>query len=1229
MSAPSFVHLHCHSHYSLLDGASPIDRLVSRTVELGMNALAITDHGNLHGALEFYQAARGAGINPVIGYEAYIAPGSRFQKDAGSQKDASCHLTLLARDRTGFANLLQLATKAYLEGFYFKPRIDRELLEQYGEGLICLSGCLSSEFSRALIGSSREQQASLAQARDIAGWFQKTFGDRYFIEIQDNGLAVQRQVTEAALEISRELGIPPVATCDCHYINREDSEAQDILLCVNTGRFRSDTSRMRMDSSEFYLKSPEEMHSAFAGMDRDFVAAAVSRSQQIADSVDIELELGRRHFPGFEVPDGRSASEELRRLCLEGLEARYATVPGRWVEDPAAAGGGDPDSARGDPNSARGRWLHPDVLRRLDRELSVIDELGFASYFLIVWDFVRYARERDIPAAARGSGVGAIVAYALYLSHVCPLEYDLLFERFLDVNRREAPDIDIDFCKERRGEVIEYVKAKYGEANVAQIGTFGTLAARAAIRDVGRALGMPVPRVDQIVALVPDQLGISLDEAVAPGTQLAAACEGDGEIRELVDLARRIEGLARNVGTHAAAVVIADRPLVEYVPLQRVTGKEEVITQWAMGDVEHAGLMKMDFLGLRYLTVVAKTLDIIADTTGGRPDPFAFPLDDAATFATLCRGETKGIFQLESGGIRDLLQRMKPDHFLDIVAVNALYRPGPLEGGMVDEYVAVKHGRKRAEFLHPVMQDVLAETHGVMVYQEQVMRILERLGGIELSSAYTCIKAISKKKLETIAAFRERFVEGAKAKGLSGKQAEEVFALIEKFAGYGFNKSHSTAYALLAWQTAYLKTHHPVEFMAALLSGDITGRNFKKKDALVEHVEDCRRMGIEVCPPDVNASMADFSVAGGRILFGLAAVKGCGQQAAEAIAAERQAQGVYRDLHDFCSRLDPSVVNKTAIENLAKSGALDALGSHRGGLLAGIERAMSSGASLLADKKSGQKNLFDAFEEEPAGTPAGQPATTPAGEPDVPPLSDLEMRSFEKEVLGYYVHSHPLAEHRELLGCICTHGTGDLGTVPAKGAVVIGGLVAALKLSNTKQARPGSTHTRYAMFDLEDMDGLVRTICWPEDYARLGDCIQPDAVLVVAGSIDRRAGSEETNLVVNEIVPIAEAWRLPARGITLKVTEPEHDAATLDRLAAIVREHPGTVPLRIILDLADGTRAVLEVDRTRVAWGPAFHAALTDLLGPGSVRAAISVGRGGESGPRAGSRPPRVPARAG
>ena len=1179
-----FTHLHCHSHYSLLDGASSIDRLVHRASELGMNSLAITDHGNLHGALEFYSKAKNVGLNPIIGYEAYIAPGSRFQKDSGSQKEASYHLTLLAKNRTGFANLLKLATKASLEGFYFKPRIDREILAAHSEGLICLSGCLSSEFSRALIGSSREQQESLNQGREVAGWFQKLFGDRYFIEVQDNGLDLQQQVTAAAVELSNEMGIPPVATCDCHYVNREDAEAQDILLCVNTGRFRNDASRMRMDSTEFYLKSPSEMYESFAGHDRQWVNNAVGMSQKIADSVSIELELGKRHFPGFDLPSGITAADELKRLCMEGLRARYATIDKRWRDIP----GGE---------------LQSNVLERLERELNVINTLGFASYFLICWDFVRYAREQGIPASARGSGVGSLVAYSLYLSHVCPLEYDLLFERFLDVSRLEAPDIDIDFCKQRRGEVIDYVKQKYGEANVAQIGTFGTLAARAAIRDVGRALGISIPQVDKIVSLVPDQLGISLAEATAPGSQLAEACEADSQVRELVDLASRIEGLARNVGTHAAAVVIADQPLSEYVPLQRVTGKEEVITQWSMGDVERAGLMKMDFLGLRYLTIVTKTLEIIERTRGEHLDPLVFPLDDAETFALLCRGETKGIFQLESGGIRDLLQRMKPDHFLDIVAVNALYRPGPLEGGMVDDYVAVKHGRQQAEYPHPVMKDVLEETHGVMVYQEQVMRILERLGGIKLSSAYTCIKAISKKKYETIAAFREQFVAGAEEKGLSKTEAANLFSLIEKFAGYGFNKSHSTAYALLAWQTAYLKTHYPTEFMAALLTGDIPARNFKKKDSVVEHLEDCRRMEIPTNSPDVNTSEAEFAAKEGEILFGLSAIKGCGKQAAEAIVHERVRNGEYRDLFDLCGRVDGSVVNKTALENLTKAGALDSLlgqQEHRGALFAGIERAISSGAARLADRRSGQKNLFAAFEDaEPEEKPA-------AVLPEVPPFTDFEMRSFEKEVLGYYVHSHPLAEYKSILQTVCTHGSMDIGNADPRSEVVMGGLIGSLKLSNTKQPRPGATFTRYGMFDLEDMQGLVRSICWPEEYARLGESLAQDAVVVVAGTVDRRAGSEETNLIINDVIPIAEIWNRPVKYIHLKISENRHDCEVLDQLKESITRHAGETPVRMIIELLDGRRALLDIDGQRVKWSGELLDEIEGLLGSGSVRVQTS-----------------------
>ncbi|MEX0612245.1 MAG: DNA polymerase III subunit alpha, partial [Pirellulales bacterium] len=992
MTTPPFVHLHCHSHYSLLDGASPIDAMVGRAKEFGMNALAITDHGNLYGALQFYEACREAGLNPIIGYEAYVAPASRFDRAAGAKGETSYHLTLLAANRAGFENLMQLSSKAFLEGFYHKPRIDRELLESHHEGLICLSGCVSGELSRTLLAGNTADEA-LARGAELAAWFHRVFGDRYFIEIQNNGLELQRQALELSVALAQRMGLPTVATSDAHYVRREDAEAQDVLLCINTGKFRTDTNRMRMEGDQFYLRSPEEMYAAFAGH-----SDAVARSQQIADRVDLQLELGRRHFPTFAPPEAKTTSEYLRELCEAGLRERYANEPGRWCEN--------------DPRTGE---LSEEVRQRLARELDVIEKLGYCDYFLIVWDFVRHASERNIPCTARGSGVGSLVCYALKISHVCPLHYGLLFERFLDENRREAPDIDIDFCKDRRGEVIQYVKDKYGEANVAQIGTFGTLAARAAIRDVGRTLGMPIFRVDQIVAMVPDHLGITLEDALQQSDELRRTYDSDGEIRQLLDLAMKIEGLARNVGTHAAAVVIAERPVGQYVPLQYVKGKTELITQWAMGDVERAGLLKMDFLGLRNLTILAKAVELVEQSRGERIDPQKFPLDDAETFALLCRGETKGIFQLESGGIRDLLQRMKPDHFRDIIATNALYRPGPLEGGMVDDYIEVKHGRKQAYYPHPVMKQVLEETHGVMVFQEQVMQILNMLGGIDLADAYSCIKAISKKKLEIIARFREEFIDGARQRGFDKRKAEELFSQIEKFAGYGFNKSLSTAYALIAYQTAYLKAHYPVEFMAALLSGDIPGRNFKSKDSLVEHLEDCQRMRVEVVPPDVNRSDADFAVADGKILFGLSAIKGCGSGAAETIVAARRNGGQFTSLFDFCERVDPQACGRATIETLVKAGALDSLHARRSQLMAAIDRAMQCGAAVLADRRSGQRGLFQDADSEDS------PSAASASLPDLPELGEKERLAMEKEVLGFYLTSHPLAEHERTLRTYCTH----------------------------------------------------------------------------------------------------------------------------------------------------------------------------------------------------------------
>ncbi|HTQ39254.1 MAG TPA: DNA polymerase III subunit alpha [Pirellulales bacterium] len=1197
MSTQPFVHLHCHSHYSLLDGASPIDKLIARAKTLGMNALALTDHGNLHGALEFYQRAKAEGINPILGYEAYVAPDSRLKKDTGNLKEASYHLTLLAQNRTGFRNLIKLASKAYLEGFYFKPRIDRELLEQYHEGIICLSGCVSSEFSKAILKGGGKEEQFIAEAKEIAAWFHQIFGERYFIEIQNNGLEIQQRQMEGALEVARQTGLPLVATSDAHYVNQEDSDAQDVMLCINTGKFRSDTNRMRMDTNQFFLRSPAQMYEAFPGLDE-----ALKQSQLIADSVNIELELGKRHFPNFAPPESKTPTDYLRELCVHGLKERYANRSDRIVEGELA----------------------PDVIARLDHELNVINTLGFPNYFLIVWDFVRYAREQGIPATARGSGVGSLVAYALYLSHVCPLEFDLLFERFLDLNRREAPDIDIDFCKDRRGEVIQYVKEKYGADNVAQIGTFGTLAARAAIRDVGRALGMPIPRVDAIVATVPNALNITLDEALQQSADMKKAYDSDAETRELLDLARKIEGLARNVGTHAAAVVIADRPLTEYVPLCRVQNKDEIITQWAMEDVERAGLLKMDFLGLRNLTVLSKAVDLIAQTTGKKIDPYQFPLDDKETFALLSRGETKGIFQLESGGIRDLLQKMKPDHFRDIIATNALYRPGPLEGGMVDDYVQVKLGRKKAVYLHPVMKDVLEETHGVMVYQEQVMRILNRLGGIDLADAYTCIKAISKKNLPKIAKFQEDFIAGAVKQGLSEKQADELFGLIAKFAGYGFNKSHSTAYALIAYMTAYLKAHYPLEFMAALLSGDIDGRNFKKKDSLVEHLDDCRRMGLAVLPPDVNASQADFTVQEGKIAFALAAIKGCGGSAGHAITAARQAEGPFQSLFDFCERCDPSVVNRTALESLIKSGAFDQLSKHgnRAALWASLDRALQAGAAKLADKRAGQKGLFDDDSAEPQTSGDGEALA------NVPEWPEKERLSYEKEVLGFYLSSHPLEEHHDLLATHCSHTTAEIASLPQRTEVTLGGMLSAVKISYTKNPRPGSTHTKYAMFDVEDLEGIIRCILWPEDFAKFGQLVQAEAILAVRGVVDRRAGSEESNIIVNELLPLEELRRRGTKGILIRVNEETHGPAALEQLRELAAEFPGDAELNLLLCLADGHRLQLKSDSLRVEVNAELRQRIEQLLGPGNVRVLTAPPRPSSAGPHPSYFSPRAAAAA-
>ena len=1169
MSRP-FVHLHCHSHYSLLDGASKVPDLVKRAVSLGMPALAVTDHGNLYGAVEFLREAKSGGLKPIIGLEAYVAPGKRHERSTGggSGGEYAFHLTLLARTGEGVRNLMRLSSKSFLEGFYYKPRIDKEILEQHSEGLICLSGCASAEFSDLILhGKTKEAEA-------LAAWYQKVFGEEnFYVEVQDNGVPIQRDCAQGAVDIARRMGLPLVATSDAHYLVREDAPAHDILLCINTGRTVDDPNRMRFENDQFHVRTAEEMYAAMPGHDE-----ALATSSRIAELVEENyksLDLGKRQFPSFNPPGEETPESYLRRLCEEGLRDRYGDHP--------------PEAARD----------------RLEHELGIICRMGFASYFLIVWDFVRFAREKGIPNSARGSACGALVSYLLYLSHVDPLQYDLLFERFLDPNRSEAPDIDIDLCKERRYEVIEYVRKKYGAANVAQIGTFGTMAAKAAIKDVGRALNIPLSRVDQVTKLIPTKLNITLADALKEEPALKRLIEEDEEIGRLFKYALRLEGTARNVGTHAAGVVIADRPLCDMVPLQKIPNKDkekEVIsTQWEMGDVEKAGLLKMDFLGLRNLTSLDAAVKLIERRLGRPLDLFGLPLDDEKTYDLLQRGDAKGVFQLDGAGIRDLLVKMKPDRFADLIAILALYRPGPLNGGMVDEYVNVKHGRKEPTYEHAVMKDVLEETYGVMVYQEQVMRILNRLGGIELSQAYATIKAISKKKMEVIAQGKKQFVEGAVERKLERSKAERIFALIEFFGGYGFNKSHSTAYALVTFQTAWLKAHHPTEFMAAILSSEMDGAERDK--FFYEHIDDCKRMGIEVVTPDINEGEASFKVAGeGRIHFGLAAIKGVGFKAVEAIVKAREQKGPFTSLDDFFERVSVKEVGQGCAEVLIKAGAFDCLGARRSQLLAVLPRAVQAGQSKQEDRKRGQRGLFDDVDRN--GSANGSAASYSL--PDLPELPDAELLAEEKKALGFYMSSHPLARHEGLLRAFRTHEVADLTNVPEKSEVTLGGIIVSVAVKNVTKSRSGLT--RMAKLTFEDLSGSTPAMLWPEEFAKNEAKVKDDAVVFIKGTVDRRRDPAE--LIVSRVIPVDSAAAELSRGVVVTLRKGVHEPEQIERLHRLVRMRPGNLDLYFELTgLSRVKRAIYKAGSAmKLRHDEGLLAALESAVGPGNVRL---LGQGG------------------
>jgi DNA polymerase III subunit alpha len=1134
MSSLPFVHLHCHSHYSLLDGASKVPALIARAKSLGMPALAITDHGNLHGAAEFLREAKGADFKPIVGIEAYVAPRHRTERTGGgfSGNEHNFHLTLLARTGEGVRNLMRLSSKSFLEGFYYKPRIDKEILERHSEGLICLSGCVSSEFSDHLLHDK------FAEAEALAAWYQKIFGpENFFIEIQNNNVQIQRDHLSRAVDLANRMGLPLVGTSDAHYLTAGDAKAHDVLLCVNMGKTVDDPGRMRFESDEFHVRSPEEMYAAMPGHEE-----ALKRTAEIAERVEDHyksLHFGKRQFPSFAPPEGKTPESYLQELCDQGLVDRYGPNPPQEAVD------------------------------RLEHELATINRMGFASYFLIVWDFVRFARENEISSAARGSACGAIVSYVLQLSHVCPLKYDLLFERFLDPNRSEAPDIDIDIEQDRRYEVIEYVRKKYGAANVAQIGTFLTLGAKAAVKDVGRALNVSLARVEQVTKLIPSTpLHMTIEGALKAEPALKRLYDEDPEIQKLIDLAQRIEGLARNVSTHPAGVVIADRPLEEMVPLQKLPNKDKdkevVSTQWTMGDVEKAGLLKMDFLGLRNLSSLGAAAKLINELNPGNPiDLNNLPLDDPKTYELLQRGETKGVFQFESAGIRDLLIKMKPDRFADIIATSALYRPGPLNGGMVDEYVNVKNARKKAEYSHPVLKEILEETYGVMVYQEQVMRILNRLGGVDLSQAYGCIKAISKKKTDIITQGRKQFIDGAVSRGLEKERAADIFKMIEDFGGYGFNKSHSTAYALLTFQTAWLKAHHPTEFMAAILSSEMDGAERDK--FFYEHIDDCKRMGIEVLPPDVNASGMDFRPAGeGKVHFGLGAIKGVGTKAVEAILKARTAGGPYRGLDDFFERLSTTVVGQGCVETLIKAGAFDCLKARRSQLLAVLPRAVQAGQSRQADLRRGQRGLFDDVE-------AAEPESVGLSLPDVPEMADAEKLAEEKKALGFYMSSHPLARHAMVLQAFRSHQVSDLSDLADKAEVTLGGMISGLTIRNVQKSRSGLT--RMAKLTFEDLGGSTPAMLWPEEFAKSEALLKDDAVVFIKGKISRMRDPAE--VIIDRVIPIENAAAELSRGVVVRLHKGVVGREDFERLQRHMKNRQGNLDVYLELIGLEGVRRAI------------------------------------------------------
>ncbi|HYB44747.1 MAG TPA: DNA polymerase III subunit alpha [Candidatus Methylomirabilis sp.] len=1149
-----FVHLHVHSEYSLLDGAARLEKLIQRAKELRFPAIALTDHGNLFGSVDFYTGCAKAGVKPILGSELYVAPGSRFERSGqdGSYEGAS-HCTVLVRNRTGHANLMKLVSKAYLEGFYYKPRVDRELLAQHAEGLLILSGCLNSEVSRLLSAGDE------VKARQTAGWYQEVFGkDHYFMEVQAHGLTEQKRVTEGTIRLAQSLGAPLCGTNDSHYLEATDARAHEALLCIQTGTTMSDPNRWRFSTEEFYLKSADEMRGVFKELPE-----AYRNTLAVAERCNVDLEFGAFHLPKYQVPDGFTLDSYLEHLAFDGLAARYGRPPS--------------DAA----------------VERLRYELGVITKMGFAGYFLVVWDFIAYARRRGIAVGpGRGSSAGSLVAYCLGITSVDPLRYGLIFERFLNPERISMPDMDIDFADDRRDEVIRYVVERYGADRVAHIITFGTMGAKAVIRDVARVLGFSYGEADRIAKLVPGfPLNITLDESLEKSPPLAEQVKRDPKVAELWSVAKTLEGCTRHASVHASAVVISDAPLMDRVPLYKDPKRPELITGLAMGPIEKLGLLKMDFLGLKTLTVIGDAARLVKESRGTDLDPDAMPLDDAKAYQLLSEARTFGIFQLESAGMRDALKRLRPQRLEDIIAMVALYRPGPMD--LIDDFIDRKHGRAPITYEHPLMERHLQETYGVMVYQEQVMRLAADLAGLSLGEADTLRKAMGKKDRELMAQQREKFIAGSKANKIDGRKAEKIWDLIEKFAGYGFNKSHAACYALVAYQTAYLKANYPVEFMAALLTSEMD-----KTEKIVQYIEESRAMGLRVEPPAVNISRTPFTVSAEAIHFGLGAIKNVGGAAIDSIVRARGETGPFTSLEDFCTRVDMRLVNRRVIESLIKAGAFDSLQESRAGLLASLDQAMEAGQRRQRDREEGQVSLFDALPD--AGAAPGKPARASSAAP-VPEWPSEEMLGHEKDVLGFYLSGHPLEQYREVARRLGAATAAELYTRAVGARVLLLGQVSAFTESATKSGN------RMAFATLDLVDGAVPLTVFPEPFRSSAGALRQRGPLLVRGRIDE---SDKGRVVLAEEVKLLDEALAAARDadggghpLTCRIRLPADNgggSALLDSVRSICHEHRGRTPLFVHVLLPE-QEVVIRATGISVDPGAAMTGKVEALLGPGSV----------------------------